>query len=213
MIIPALLTLNKRIAKERIEWAKQMSGWIHLDFLDHTLYLFESLQAQDYAGIDWGDLHLEAHAMTQQPLTLLESSLPIERVIVHYELNGWENVYTSCIDSNRDCWVAIGPETKVNELNLPADLLGAVIMGVEPGQTGQAMIANTYERLESFKDRFPDISVSVDGGVSADTLRLLVAHGADHLVIGSAIWHQTNPVRAYEHYVQLAQPFGGMDDQ
>ncbi len=213
MIIPAILTLNKRIAKERIDLAKQMSGWIHLDFLDHTLYLFESLQPEDYADIDFGDLQIEAHCMTDAPQKLLKSDLPIERLIVHYELNDWKTVYNACIEADRDCFLAIAPETKIEDLDLPTDLAGVVIMGVEPGQTGQPFIEATYERVEQFKDRYPDIAVTVDGGVGTDTLRLLVAHGADHLVMGSAIWHHTNPVAAYEKFVKLADPLGGMHDE
>lgn len=209
MIIPSLLTLNKRIAKERIDLAKQMSGWIHIDFLDHTLYLFESLQPEDYANIDFGDLMIEAHCMTTKPEALLASSLPIERILLHHELKGWRASYESIVKQDREAWLVIAPQTPIETLDLPPDLIGVVMMGVEPGQTGQPFIAETFERVEKIKDRYPDVAVTVDGGVGKDNLRLLIAHGADNFVMGNAIFHQTNPVEAYTRYVAIADPLAG----
>lgn len=212
MIIPAVLTLNKRIAKERIDLAQHMSGWVHLDFLDHTLYLFESLVVNDYAGINFGDLFIEAHCMTETPFHLLKSKLPIERLLVHIELPNWIDVYTECANAGKECWAVIAPETTIDSLELPADLQGVVMMGVEPGQTGQPFIESTYSRVEQFKDRYPDIAVTVDGGVGPQNIRLLLAHGADNLVVGSALWHTTDPVATFQALERLADPLGSIHE-
>lgn len=210
VIIPSILTLNRRTAARRIELAKQMGGWIHIDFLDHSLYLFESLAAKDLSDVDLGDSAVEAHAMTNSPKTLLDFGLPIERIVIHVEMNNWQKVYTNLAAGSIEPWLAIAPATKIKTLDLPRDLGGIVVMGVEPGQTGQPFLPATAEKIAQLKDRYPDLTVSVDGGVGAANIRLLVAHGADNLILGSAIFDQTDPVAAYHRYERLADPLGGL---
>lgn len=212
MIIPALLTHSKRIAEERIGLAQHMSGWLHLDILDHTLYLFESLKLEELAALDFGSLALEVHAMTEHPENILTYNLPVERLILHYELPNWQEAYDRFVAQGVDTWVAIDPNTDCAKLILPEDLGGIVLMGVEPGQTGQAFLSQTYDRLDLLKDLYPGLSVTVDGGVNQDTIRRLIAHGADNLVMGSAIFHQVDPVDAYRYYEHLSDPIGGVYD-
>lgn len=209
MIIPSLLTSNKRIAQERITQAQNMSGWLHVDLLDHSLYLYESLPLEELRSLDFGDLLLEAHCMTETPESVFDSVLPIERIIMHIEMKDWLRRYESFIDKDKEVWLAIDPGTSLDSLNLPTDLSGVLMMGVEPGQTGQTLLPDTLERVEQFKDRYPDVFVTVDGGVNAENIRLLIAHGADNLIMGNAIFGQANPLEAYERYVRLSDPLGG----
>lgn len=214
MIIPAILTTNARIAKERIALAHQMGGWLHLDILDNSLYKFESLSLEEVSSLEFGNLLLEVHCMTDDPIKIAQSSLPVERLVFHYETPKREAVYNKLSDQDLDVWYAVDPGTPIRSLELPSDIAGVVVMGVEPGQTGQEFIQATYERIEELKEYHPDIPVTVDGGVSKENIRLLIAHGVDNLVIGSAIFQQHEPVKAYHEYVKLSDPIGGLyDDQ
>lgn len=212
MIIPALLTDNVRVAKERIALAQQMSGWLHVDVLDNSLYPFTSLSLHELSQLDYGSLLLEVHCMTNAPEALLGLDLPLERVVVHYELKTWEKSYIALTSRGIDTWVALAPETKLRTLSLPSDVAGIMIMGVEPGQSGQSFLPATLARVEECKDYYPDTPVTVDGGVSESTIRSLIAHGVDNLIMGSAIFQQQNPVEAYRKYVHISDPIGGAYD-
>ncbi|HEY1074356.1 MAG TPA: hypothetical protein VGE59_01495 [Patescibacteria group bacterium] len=212
MIIPALLTTNKRIATERILLAREMSGWIHVDYIDHSLYKFESLSLEDLSSLDFGEMAVEVHCMTDFPLKVLESDLPIDRLIIHVESKNWEKDYISAVNKGVDTWLAIDPFTPLASLQLPPDLSGVVMMGIEPGQMGQEFISATYDRLLFISEHYPDCSVTVDGGVGKENIRQLIAHGADNLVMGSAIFHQTHPVQAFRMYEHLSDPIGGAYD-
>jgi ribulose-phosphate 3-epimerase len=209
MIIPALLTTNERIAQERIALAEQMSGWLHIDFLDNSLYPFASLSLEQLSHLDFGTLSLEAHCMTDTPLDLAQSDLPLSRLIVHYELPNWQSDYETLVAQGIDTWVAIGPSTAIENIDLPEDISGIVVMGVVPGQTGQSLLPVTMDRVETIKDYYPDIPLTVDGGITGDTIRDFVALGVDNLVISSALFNQSNPVEAYEKYAALADPVYG----
>lgn len=212
MIIPAILTTNPRIAQERINLAKQMGPMVHLDLLDNTVYKFTSLSLIDLETLDFGDLEAEIHAMTDDPSKSADSMLPTTRVIVHYELPRREQHYSSLVNNGNDIWLAISPETDLNEVDLPNDVSGIVLMGVTPGQSGQELDSAIYDRLDIIKDRYPDIPVTVDGGVKEDNLRQLIAHGADNVVMGSGLFEQNDPVALYHRLTQLADPVGGLSD-
>jgi pentose-5-phosphate-3-epimerase len=63
------------------------------------------------------------------------------------------------------------------------------VMGIERvGFQGQAFDARAIELVRALKTTYPELPVSVDGGVSLDTAAALVDAGADRLVVGSALF-------------------------
>lgn len=67
-------------------------------------------------------------------------------------------------------------------------------MGIEKiGFQGEPFDTRVLENIRMIKERWPDMSVSVDGGVNMDSFKLLLEAGADRLVVGSAIWKSSDP--------------------
>jgi len=61
-------------------------------------------------------------------------------------------------------------------------------MGIEKiGFQGQPFDEKVLPKIEDLRERFPELIISVDGGVSLETAPLLVKAGANRLVAGSAI--------------------------
>lgn len=97
------------------------------------------------------------------------------------------------------------------------DLLGEVdqvlVMTVEPGFGGQPFMADMMPKLarvraaaEAQLARRPDFSVQVDGGITAETAPTAVAHGANCLVAGSAVYGRGNPAEAIAGLRAAAEP-------
>lgn len=212
MIIPSLLTDNLRIAEERVALAKKMSGWLHIDVLDNSLYKFTSLRPEELQQLDFGDLFLSWHCMTNNPMAIVETDLDIDRLAIHYEMPHCQEQYKELVRHGVNVWIAIDPTTKIDSLNLPPDLNGIMVMGVTPGQSGQSFLPETYDRIHAIREIYPDIALTVDGGVDADNIRELLAVGADNLVMGDAIWGRSDPLYAYQKYQHLSDPIGGMYD-
>ncbi len=212
MIIPSLLTDNPRIAQERIALAQKMSGRLHLDVLDNTLYKFTSLPIAELQTLDFGDLFLSFHCMTDNPLAIVDADLDVDRLIIHYELPNWQDAYKELARRGVNVWMAIDPNTKLENLNIPRDLNGVLIMGVHPGQNGQPLLPETFDRIQKFREYYPDLPITVDGGVTGETIREFIALGVDNLVMGNAIWGRSDPVYAYQKYQHLSDPIGGMYD-
>lgn len=211
MIIPALITDNKRIAEERIRLAREMSGWLHIDILDQTLYPYTSLSLKEIESLDFADLQLEFHAMSAHPETLADTELSIDRLIMHVEVPRWQEVYANLVSRDVNVWLAIAPETDIATLELPEDVNGVLLMGVIPGQGGQLFLEETYDRLDHLLESYPNLPISIDGGINTENVRTLLAYGVENFVAGSALFSQKDPVFAYKKLERLADPLVGDD--
>ena len=71
-----------------------------------------------------------------------------------------------------------------------------LVMTVEPGYGGQALIPETLEKVtkikEEIKRRGLNVEVEVDGGINAKNASSAVAAGADILVAGSAVFNASD---------------------
>lgn len=89
--------------------------------------------------------------------------------------------------------VAIKPNTpfaRVKELLTEVDML--LIMTVEPGFGGQALLQETLPKIAEAKahlrEKSLSIAIQVDGGVTEDNIGMLAGLGADTFVAGSAVF-------------------------
>lgn len=71
------------------------------------------------------------------------------------------------------------------------------------GYQGQAFDERVLEKLKDFRRRFPELVLSVDGGVSMETAPRLVKAGANRLVSGSAIWESGDIIEAIRELQQV----------
>lgn len=74
-------------------------------------------------------------------------------------------------------------------------------MTVDPGAQGRAFIMESLDKISRFKEKYPNKILQVDGGISQDTLPMVLESGADHLVIGSAIFKSEDPIKSYKNFV------------
>lgn len=77
-------------------------------------------------------------------------------------------------------------------------------MGIEKiGFQGQAFDERVFKNINKLKEKFPDVIISVDGGVNFETAPLLISAGADRLVIGSAIFNTDDIIDTVERFKQI----------
>lgn len=76
------------------------------------------------------------------------------------------------------------------------------------GKQGQLFDRRTLEKVRLFRKRHPDIPVQVDGGVSLEVARELVALGVSDLVVGSAILRAADPAAEVEKFESLKSSYG-----
>ena len=97
--------------------------------------------------------------------------------------------------------VALNPATPLTALDfiLP-DLDMVLLMTVNPGFAAQAFIPAVLDKIVSLREHCKkeglDIDIEVDGGINAETAKLVVDAGANVLVAGNAIFKAKDPMAA-----------------
>ncbi len=97
--------------------------------------------------------------------------------------------------------IALNPATPVSALEEIVEYVDmVVVMGVEPGFSGQAFIARTVEKVREIAElrsaRDLDFLIQVDGGVSLENAGALACVGADVLVAGSFVFGARDRAKA-----------------
>lgn len=86
--------------------------------------------------------------------------------------------------------LTLNPETPVTALRGYAALLDEVlVMTVHPGFGGQAFLEHGVEKIAALAEWLPELDISVDGGINADTGARCAAAGANVLLAGSSLYH------------------------
>ncbi|MDD2657319.1 MAG: hypothetical protein PHD04_01500 [Candidatus Pacebacteria bacterium] len=76
------------------------------------------------------------------------------------------------------------------------------------GQQGQPFDERVLERIRTFHRMYPALPLQVDGGVSLENAKKLLALGVSTLVVGSAIVRSKHPAAEVKKFEMLRSPFG-----
>jgi ribulose-phosphate 3-epimerase len=106
--------------------------------------------------------------------------------------------------------VVINPSTPVGMLDDVLDVVDFVlVMSVNPGFGGQKFIPNALEKVRRLtakkKERRLEFPVEIDGGVSQQNVAEVVSAGVEWVVAGSSIFHNPDPVAAFEEMRRVAR--------
>ena len=72
-------------------------------------------------------------------------------------------------------------------------------MGIKKiGYQGQPFDEEVLKKIKDLRKKYPDITISVDGGVSFDNYKDLAKAGANKLISGSALYESENIKEAWE---------------
>lgn len=89
--------------------------------------------------------------------------------------------------------LAINPATDFGKLDGMVELCDLLlVMSVAAGFGGQPFQNIALDRLRQLRQAMPNLLLEVDGGVNAETIGSCVQAGADLLVVGSAIFRESD---------------------
>ena len=106
--------------------------------------------------------------------------------------------------------ISVKPRTAVGVLEgiLPHYEL-ALVMSVEPGFGGQSYIEAVNEKIRALRSMAdienPSMDIEVDGGISAETIAMPVAAGANILVAGSSVFGADDAAAAVKNLTGIAE--------
>lgn len=68
-----------------------------------------------------------------------------------------------------------------------------LIMTVEPGFGGQKFMASELPKVQALRERYPELNIEVDGGLTGSTVGQAADAGANVIVAGSAVFGAQDP--------------------
>lgn len=212
-IAPSILSADfANLERDIGKITKAGADYVHIDVMDGHFVPNLTIGAPVVRAIrKVTDCPLDVHLMISNPDDYLDDFIEAgsDIITVHYESNGdtieqLKKIRASGIKAA----VSIKPNTPAKMLfPLLSEMDMALVMTVEPGFGGQAMILPTMWKIKELKEEIEKNGlhclVEADGGVTLQNAPLLKQYGVDILVAGSAIFKASDLEEAIKGFHEL----------
>lgn len=198
-ISPSTLIYDEdKIVSHIHDMQNQNVDYLHCDVLRDDFVSNNVLSIETLRDIrNHTALPLDVHIMSKNMGDLIDNicRLKCNIISVHYEAFENDNdvlVVLRKIRQSHSCaGLAINPMTPASKIFHLLNFVDVVlVMGVEPGKSGQKMISNTCPKIKELRSYIYDHNLStqieVDGGVTTQNLATLANSGVDIVVMGKA---------------------------
>ena len=181
-------------------------NYFHIDVMDGKFVENNNIELmKDYALTisHISNIGLDVHLMVEDVEKQMEEYLMLEPKIITFHIEAIKDkerikeIIHDLKENNIKVGLSIKPNTKVEEIYkfLP-HLYLVLVMTVEPGKGGQALIPETLEKIKNLKKYIEkqnlDTYIQADGGINLKTIEDIRNAGTDITVAGSAIIKSEN---------------------
>ena len=206
MIIPAILEKDIKECERKIKLVEGACSAVQIDILDNTIVPGETFQDLQNLEEIKTLADITIHFMVKDPINLIRKLgflFPPNTT----KINGVSTLITQVADIQetenflkyaKDLGYKTGISINSDQDILPLEGLiqGADIiqfMGVEPGKQGGEFIPSVLEKIKNFKNKYPEKTTQIDGGINDANITSVLETGVDNIIIGSAIFNSDDP--------------------
>lgn len=219
-LYPSILTSLLTEFKKQLAWIinSQVIDVIQIDVIDGCFADNLTLTPSDLTQVNYGDLQLDFHLMTQEPmdyvreLVSIKDDLPIRAVISQVErMSAQHNYLQELRAQDWKTGLSLDLYTQVEAIDPQSwqDLDMVQLMTIKSGFQSQEFNQNALEKIVEIRrlsqEAKNDLEIIVDGGVKKKQLKLLKKHKIDGIVVGSGLWKSDDPVKAIIEYSRLIE--------
>ena len=178
------------------------ADYLHIDIMDGHFVPNMSFGPGFVSAIrKASDLVLDVHLMITEPEKYIKqfAEAGADIITIHTESTANpEKVIDDIIALGVKAGISVKPGTPVESVYHLLDKVSMVlVMTVEPGFGGQALIPDTLDKISPLRDEIKrrglDVDIEVDGGITADNVKELTSRGANVIVAGSAVFKAADP--------------------
>lgn len=162
-IIPAILAKDTSDLREKISELPSEIKFVHIDVLEDDCW--------ETIGLDF-----EAHLMVREPEKIVDQWVKrgAKRIITHKDLDLIQG-----IEFGR----AFKLDEEIKDLG-NANFVHLMSID-EIGEQGHPFNPQVFDRIKRVREKFPEVPISVDGGISIENYQKLIESGANRLIVGS----------------------------
>ena len=229
-IVPAILPQDFEEVQKKVARVAKFVPWVQVDLCDGKFVPSQTWPYHDggWQNIQsdlelpfWQDVNYEFDLMVSDPGLVVEKIMELGgmRAVIHVgsapeeemlktlrALEHYDMEAVLAIDNNRPL------EELFSLLEKDHQVHAVQCMGIaQPGFQKQEFDERVLERIKAIKEKYPLLTIAVDGAVNFETTRLLVVAGADRLVSGSTIFESGDSLGTIKELEQLFNTLSNHD--
>ena len=199
-VSPSVLACDlSRLLEEVKSIESAGADMVHLDVMDGMFVTNISFGLPVISSLRKNtDILFDVHLMIDRPERYVERFIDAgaDLVTFHYEASDDPKKTLETIRSRgKKAGISVKPGTPVDVVYPLLDACDMVlVMTVEPGYGGQSFMPEMLEKISALRGEIErrglDVDIQVDGGINAETGRLVRDAGANNLVAGSYVFKE-----------------------
>ncbi len=206
-IVPAILESSLIATEDKIKLLDGLTDWVELDVCDGKFVPNSSWGNPDDIKLFDDRAKISAHLMVADPaLMLTHWQDVVDRVVVHLETAApFEAMKDRLAVSKNNFGLALKLGTPVSEVEEWVDKISYFqLLAIEHiGYQGQKFDESVLDKIFDLRALAPSATIAVDGGINLESAQKCLVAGADVLVVGSAIWKNSDPVATLNEFKKL----------
>ncbi|BDQ11559.1 ribulose-phosphate 3-epimerase [Sediminibacterium sp. TEGAF015] len=203
IIAPSLLSANfLHLNKDCQMLNESHADWFHLDVMDGRFVPNISFGLPVISHIRKATNKVcDVHLMIEEPEKYTQAFKEAGADILTVHIEACHHLHRNIQQIKAlgmKAGVAVNPHTSVDLLkDIIADVDVVCLMSVNPGFGGQSFIPRTIEKIKQLKAIINQASsnclIEIDGGVTLENAKEILAAGADVLVAGNTVFKSADP--------------------
>lgn len=225
-IIPAVLSQSFKELEAQLAPLSGLIRQAQIDVVDGHYAKGKTWPYRDRASFDkivqeehglpfWDTIDFQFDLMVEDPSVELKNFIQAgaTQLVLHARSGNVHTALQALVDMRTDemgtyavrAGIALGPLEQLDILEPFESQFDFVqVMGIDrEGRQGEPFDRKALYLVERIRARYEHLPIQVDGGVSLENARDLVAAGANRLVVGHAITKASDPAGAYAEFVAL----------
>ncbi len=197
-IVPSLLAASRDFATLKKQLAplvkNKLINAVHVDVMDGEFVENNTLQFMNAVLVKklkkaFPRLQIQVHLMVQHPEKFIEEFALAGASVIYFHVeavtNGKKLQKLKKKLKNVEFALAVNPETKVEKISIAKRVL---VMTVHPGKGGQKFITASLKKMKKIRAKYPQVTISVDGGVYKHNIGEVAAAGVNEAVCGTSVF-------------------------